>query len=129
MASGSSRVLIADDEPQLLRVLVRALEKDGYAVVTAHDGDEAIRVFLKAPDEICAVVIDAAIGPHGAASVLTTVARERPELCVVLTSGDQLSDTLRDLLVDHDGIFLRKPFPPSALLRAVEHSMSEGDVE
>jgi two-component system response regulator AdeR len=127
VAFGSSRVLIADDEPQLLRVLVRALEKGGYSVATANDGVEAISAFRAAPDEISAVVIDAAIGPHGAAHVLTTVARERQRLSVVITSGDQLSDSLRSLLIAHNGIFLRKPFPPSALLGAVKDSLIEED--
>jgi DNA-binding NtrC family response regulator len=127
VAPGSPRVLIADDEPQLLRVLVRALEKSGYSVVTANDGVEAISAFRAAPDEISAVVIDAAIGPHGAAHVLTTVARQRQRLSVVITSGDQLSDSLRSLLIAHNGIFLRKPFPPSALLGAVKDSLIEED--
>ena len=44
MVSGSPRVLIAADEPQLLRVRVRALEKSGISIVSASDG-----VFLRKP--------------------------------------------------------------------------------
>jgi two-component system cell cycle sensor histidine kinase/response regulator CckA len=128
VASGPSRVLIADDEPQLLRVLVLALEKSGYSVVTANNGVEAISVFQAAPSEISAIVVDAAIGPHGAANVLTTIAKECPRLRVVITSGDQLSDSLRSVLLAHDGLFLRKPFPPSALLCALNDALiQEGD--
>ena len=127
MVLGSPRILIADDEPQLLQVLVRALERGGCSVVTATDGVAAISAFRAAPDEISAVVIDAAIGPHGAAHVLTSVAKERPRLNVVITSGDQLSDSLRSLLIAHNGTFLHKPFPPSALLDAVKDSLTEED--
>ena len=40
-----SRVLVADDEPQLLRLMLRVLERGGYAVRTARDGSEAVRAF------------------------------------------------------------------------------------
>jgi hypothetical protein len=61
--------------------------------------------------------------------VLTTVAKERPELGIVITSGDQLSDSLRVLLLAHNGIFLRKPFAPSALLCVVENSLAQEGAE
>ncbi|HXV37027.1 MAG TPA: response regulator, partial [Myxococcota bacterium] len=92
---GSPRVLIADDESQLLRVLVRAFEKHGYSVVAATDGKLAIDLLRRADAAIDAIVLDAAIGPGGAGGVLEVVAAERPALAVVVTSGDQLPSPLR----------------------------------
>jgi two-component system, OmpR family, alkaline phosphatase synthesis response regulator PhoP len=37
------KVLIADDEPDILELLAYALEKDGYEVITAHDGEETLK--------------------------------------------------------------------------------------
>jgi len=124
---GSPCVLVADDEPQLLRVLVRVLEKSGYPVVTATDAPNAISAFRAAPDEINVVVLDGAIDPHGANEVLQSILDERPQVGVVITSGDRISDSLRSLMLSNDGIFLRKPFAPSALLRAVEDSLIKED--
>jgi DNA-binding NtrC family response regulator len=118
---------VADDEPQLLRVLVRVLEKSGYPVMTATDAPKAISAFRAAPDKINVVVLDGAIDPHGAGEVLEAVVKERPQVGVVITSGDRISDSLRSLMLSNDGIFLRKPFPPSALLRAVEDSLIKED--
>ncbi len=42
MESKGRRVLIADDEPDILEILKYNLEKEGYIVVTAKDGDEAL---------------------------------------------------------------------------------------
>jgi len=114
------RVLIAEDESQLLRVLVRVLEKRGYAVVSAADGKTAIDVLRKTPSEIDTIVLDAAIGPDGAGAVLEVLAAEQPQTGVILTSGAELSDSLRS------GVFLLKPFPPSALVEAVERSLANG---
>jgi two-component system cell cycle sensor histidine kinase/response regulator CckA len=121
-----SRVLIAEDEPQLLRVLVRVLEKRGYAVVSAADGKTAIDVLRKTPSEIDSIVLDAAIGPDGAGAVLDVLAAEQPQIRMILTSGAELSDSLRSRLRANDGFFLLKPFPPSALVEAVERSLANG---
>jgi CheY-like chemotaxis protein len=121
-----SRVLIAEDEPQLLRVLVRVLEKRGYAVVSAADGKTAIDVLRKTPSEIDSIVLDAAIGPDGAGAVLDVLAAEQPQIRMILTSGAELSDSLRSRLRASDGFFLLKPFPPSALIEAVERSLANG---
>jgi two-component system cell cycle sensor histidine kinase/response regulator CckA len=120
------RVLIAEDESQLLRVLVRVLEKRGYAVVSAADGKTAIDVLRKTPSEIDSIVLDAAIGPDGAGAVLDVLAAEQPQIRMILTSGAELSDALRSRLRANDGFFLLKPFPPSALVEAVERSLANG---
>ena len=41
---------------------------------------------------------------------------------LILTSGDILDEPLKQLMVEHSAVFLRKPFPPEALLRALEES-------
>jgi CheY-like chemotaxis protein len=120
------RVLIAEDESQLLRVLVRVLEKRGYPVVSAADGKTAIDVLRKTPSEIDAIVLDAAIGPDGAGAVLEVLAAEQPQIRVILTSGAELSDSLRSRLRASDGSFLLKPFPPSVLVEAIERQPSTG---
>ena len=43
------KVLIADDEPDILEILKYNLLKEGYQVVTAKDGDEAIAAHVLAP--------------------------------------------------------------------------------
>jgi DNA-binding NtrC family response regulator len=120
-------VLIADDEPQLLRLMERVLQRAHYEVLTARDGDEALRASVERGHEIGTVVLDAAIVPNGAGEVLEAVCREDDPVAVVLTSGDSLAEPLSALLREHEGVFLRKPFPPNALLRAVADSQIRGD--
>lgn len=121
-AAAASRVLVADDDPQILRLVARLLERGGFAVERAADGEEALRRFRAAPGSIGVVVLDAAIAPGGAAPLLEEMARLAPDLGVVLTSGDVLRGEQRALLAEHGGVFLRKPFAPDALLRAVADS-------
>jgi len=125
--TGSPRVLIADDEPQLLRVLVRVLEKQGYDVVSAPDGNTTIDILRKASVAIDTVVLDAAIGPAGAEAVLEVLAAEQPRVGLIVTSGAQVAESLRARLRERNGLFLLKPFPPNALVEAVERSLAKGD--
>ncbi len=123
------RILVADDESQLLRVLVRVLEKQGYTVISAQEGKAAVEALREAPEAIDVIVIDAAIDPEGAGPVLEVVAEEQPQIGVIVTSGDQLADPLRSRLLANNGIFLLKPFLPSALVEAVEDSIVNGVAE
>ncbi len=121
----SPRILIADDESQLLRVLTRVLETQGYTVISAREGKAALEALRKAPEAIDAIVIDAAIDPEGAGPVLEVVAEEQPQIGVIVTSGDQLSNSLRSRLLASNGVFLLKPFLPSAFVEAVEASLAK----
>ena len=125
MVANSPRILIADDELQLLRVLVRVVENQGYTVISVLDGKAAVEAFRKAPEAIDAIVIDAAIGPEGAGPVLEAIAAERPQVGVIVTSGDQLPSALRSRLLASNGTFLLKPFLPSALEEAVEDALTK----
>jgi DNA-binding NtrC family response regulator len=120
-------VLVADDEEQLLRLCIRVLGKQGYAVLTARDGDEAVRIFSGHSQGIRAMVIDATLPPKGAASVLAEISPLPDDVGVIFTSGDELSAPMREALLAKQGVFLRKPFAAAALARAVQDSLkSEG---
>ena len=49
----------------------------------------------------------------------------RDDLQVILTSGDELPDPLRDRLSACGGVFLRKPFSPKTMVRAVRDALGE----
>jgi DNA-binding NtrC family response regulator len=119
-------VLVADDEPRLLRLLERLLTRAGYDVMTARDGDEAARVYREHGGAIGVAVLDAAIAPHGSAALLDSLPEGREGPGVVLTSGGALDEMLGAALLRHRGVFLHKPFAPAALLQAVEATLLEG---
>jgi two-component system KDP operon response regulator KdpE len=125
----SPRILIADDESQLLRVLTRVLETQGYTVISAREGKAALEALRRAPEGIDAIVIDAGIDPEGAGPVLEVVAEEQPQIGVIVTSGDQLPSSLQSRLLASNGVFLLKPFLPSAFVEAIEGSLAKGVAE
>jgi CheY-like chemotaxis protein len=120
-------VLVAEDERQLRRLIERLLVQAGYEVLIARDGDEALASVAAHGARIGIAVLDAAILPRGAGQVLEALGKQGREIGVVLISGDALEGDLHRYMLDCDGIFLHKPFPPSALLRAVEDSLVKGE--
>ncbi|HYO20754.1 MAG TPA: response regulator transcription factor, partial [Flavisolibacter sp.] len=81
MESKGRKVLIADDEPDILEILKYNLEKEGYAVVTAKDGDEALdKSKLSQPDLI---VLD-----------MMMPKKRGMEVCELLRAQSQFRDTL-----------------------------------
>ena len=105
----------------------RVLERAGYEVLEAPDGVLALEAFSKHGDRIAVAVLDAAIAPRGCEEILDRIVGERPEVGIVIASGDALDDVTHARLVACDGVFLRKPFAPEALLRAVEDSLVKED--
>ena len=112
-------LLVVDDEPQLLRLLVRVFEKHGSRVLPAESVPEADRVLAAHADEIDALVLDVIVPPAGVDPLLSRMESLRDDVGVVLTSGDELRPVLKRRLEALGGVFLRKPFSPAALLTAV----------
>jgi DNA-binding NtrC family response regulator len=115
---GAATVLVADDEMRLLRLMERVLASQGHAVLTARDGDEALRCFEAHRGEVEVAVLDASIVPEGAGRVVEALLALHPDLGIVVTSGGLREDdspALRRAGV----LWLPKPFSADALARAV----------
>ena len=61
MAESGARILLVDDEEAILKLLRFPLEKEGYQVVTARDGDEALETFTR--EDFDLVILDIML-PH-----------------------------------------------------------------
>jgi two-component system cell cycle sensor histidine kinase/response regulator CckA len=118
-ASTLTSVLVADDDDQLLQLCSRLLTRAGYVVLRASDSDEALRVFHENSASICSVVLDATLEPGGAAALFEEMARVRDDLHAIFTGGEAPAPPLRELIENQRGVFLHKPFPGAALVRAV----------
>lgn len=110
-------VLVADDDEAVRRLLCRSLNRAGYAVVTATDGDEAERVAREARPDIA--LIDMMMPRKSGVEVLRDLAGEMPGMGIFMISGaGDRTDALACLglgAVD----YLLKPFDLSAVAQAI----------
>jgi two-component system response regulator ChvI len=116
------RILIVDDEPQLLRLIGRVLSRGGYEVQDAVDGKSAREAIAAAPPKLA--IIDLSVPPEGGAALMRELQGAVPGICIVLTSGGDLGTELRFELAAAGGSFLRKPFAPRVLSEMVSRSLA-----
>jgi len=107
------RVLVIEDEPDLLEALEKALREEGYAVDTAQDGQEGL--FKATSWEYDALILDIMLPKLDGWSVLGELRRSKVTPVLVLTARDAVGDRVRGLDTGADD-YLVKPFQLSELL-------------
>ena len=116
---GHETILLVEDDASLRRTATRVLEKHGYTVVTATDGQDALSLVRSrpaAPDLIISdVVMPRASGPQLLAALRAAGATPR----MLFTSGYTARDVHERSLLEHDVPFLAKPWTIDDLLRKV----------
>jgi DNA-binding response OmpR family regulator len=114
MSEGAT-VLIADDEPHLLRLVKFRLEREGYHVLTATDGDEALDLARRQQPDLC--VLDVMMPKRSGFDVLREL-RSDPQLAdikvIMLTARAQDHDVDAGFSLGADD-YISKPFSPQEL--------------
>jgi DNA-binding response OmpR family regulator len=107
------RVLVIEDEPDLLKALVQALREEGYAADQAADGREGL--FKAEGCEYQAIVLDLLLPGLDGLEVLRRLRKSRKTPVLILTARDGVSDRVRGLDSGADD-YIVKPFALSELL-------------
>lgn len=123
----SRTVLVVDDEAPLLRLMTRLVEKAGRPALGAATGAEARALFEDHAEAIGLVLLDVTMPDgDGAERLLPEFVAVRPDLEVIVTSGEALPEPLAAELTRVGGHYIRKPFTPRALQALLEADPSSG---
>ncbi len=125
IAGGHECVLLAEDEPAVRRLARAALERHGYRVLEACDGDEAVALFEQHRDGIDGVVVDLAMPRRNGLDVIAAVRASARRIPVVLMSGQGGLDG--DVALPERVIALGKPFRPDELASAVRRALDSAE--
>ena len=101
------RILIVEDEPDLLRSLTQALQEEGYAVDCASDGESGL--FNAQNYDYDGVVLDVMLPKLDGWEVLRRLRKTKKTPVLMLTARDQLKDRVRGLDIGADD-YVVKPF-------------------
>lgn len=107
------RLLVVEDEPDLLSSLARALREEGYAVDTAADGEEGI--YKAQSSDYDAVILDVMLPKLDGWEILRKLRETKKTPVLMLTARDQARDRVRGLDTGADD-YVVKPFDLSELL-------------
>ncbi|MDB4890148.1 MAG: domain S-box protein [Gemmatimonadetes bacterium] len=120
---GVETVLVVEDETPVREIAQRVLTRQGYVVLTAASGAEALALSATFSSPIHLVVSDAVMPGMGGAEVLKRLQAERPRLKALLMSGYTDDEIVRRGIVSSTVRFIQKPFEPTDLARAVRDAL------
>ena len=114
--TSKGRILVADDDPAILRLVRAILEKEGFVVITARDGKEAYKA-LQESTGITAAVFDVVM-PHIPGPELVRYMKTEKRFMnipVMMMTAEQDPKLSRDSFAAGAVVFLPKPFTTAQL--------------
>jgi PAS domain S-box-containing protein len=116
---GREIVLLVEDEPLVRELALITLKTNGYTVLEAGTGDEAIRILLRYHGDIDLLATDIVL-PGGSGPELAVSLRSQfPKMKILYMSGYTDDAVVRHGILDAEVAFLQKPYTPQSLLKKV----------
>jgi two-component system, cell cycle sensor histidine kinase and response regulator CckA len=117
-------VLFVDDEEQQLKAMQRFLESEGYKVLGAKDGREAVETFKRHKDEIAIAVLDLGLPKLGGWQAFQEMREVRPELKVLVASGFVSAELEAEIAQGKLGEIIEKPYRLDEILEKISAAIN-----
>jgi PAS domain S-box-containing protein len=121
---GSETVLLVEDEESVRHMAQEILQMNGYSVLDASNGNEAVKVSEKHSGIIDLMVTDVVMPQLGGRELAEKLALTRPEMRVLYMSGYTDDAIVRHGVLDGRASFLEKPFTPDAFTRKIREVLT-----
>src|SRR5712691_11879200 len=116
---GTETVLLVEDAAAVRAVAKQVLERQGYTVLEAPDGDVALHVAHKHRGPIHLLLTDVVMPVLSGRPLAEQLARVRPDIKVLYASGYTDDSVVRHGILEAGTAYLQKPFTPDSLARKV----------
>jgi PAS domain S-box-containing protein len=113
------KILVVDDESLVRDVAARILQRQGFEVMTAASGEEAVTLYEKFGTAISLVLLDLTMPEMDGEAVYGEIRRLNPKAQILLMSGYSEKSAMQNLGALGIAGFLHKPFRPNELVRKV----------
>jgi CheY-like chemotaxis protein len=117
-------ILLAEDESLVRRVVARILERAGYRVFSAANGQEALAMCDGIEGGIDVLVSDVVMPGIGGKELATRMMAKFPDLKVLFMTGYTDDEILRKGILDQSRALILKPFAPEDFLRCLREILS-----
>jgi CheY-like chemotaxis protein len=123
-AMNSETILIVDDEEMLRDILYESLVEEGYHVLSASDGIEALKIYAEKKDTIALVITDLGMPHMGGEELFGKLRAMNPAVKVIISSGFLDTSTRSDLLRKGIQDVLTKPYRFDVIFSTVRRIIS-----
>lgn len=116
---GTETVLVIEDEEMIREIAQRVLEKWGYTVLVATDGQEGVEIFQQEQEHIALILLDVMMPRMNGDRALAEIRRISPDIKVIVSSGYGTTPQLE--AIEKFGVSgkVSKPYRPIELAKAV----------
>ncbi len=123
---GSETILLVEDEEAVRGLTCRILEKQGYRVIPAQHGRDAMEIAIKEEGRIDLVLTDVVMPGMNGRGLVERLTGIRPTIKSLYMSGYTDDDIIRRGFIEPSKSFLQKPFTSDGLLQTVRKVLDEG---
>jgi PAS domain S-box-containing protein len=124
-SGGSETVLLVEDEPAVRNLARRALQRYGYKVLEAPDGETAMALAREARDPIALLLTDVVMPGMSGRDLAQRLTEERRAMRVLYTSGYPDTVGLTEEVEEASVAYLSKPYTPEDLARKVREVLDD----
>ena len=125
MSDSPVKILLVEDEPPLLQLIEKYLQRLGFQVETHLKSFDALRNFEAAPNGYDMVIADLGMPDLPGDTLLTRMLEIRPDLRILVCSGSPFFIENLPRSLQQQVAFLQKPFVPKMLAEAVQNLLKE----
>ena len=124
VAERPKRLLVVDDEAMLREILKNFLEQEGYEVVAAAAGEEALQICSRPGENIDAVILDMTLPGIDGMETFNGLKAINDQIKVVIATGDPYRQSVHDLMRQGASGMLSKPFRPQHLSEVIKQVLA-----
>lgn len=125
IAGDRELILIVDDEPNVCLLAQMILCEQGYKVITAYDGNQALDLFDKIGRHVGLVILDFIIPGRDGEAIFYQLKQRDPNVAVLLSSGYAEHPRLALMLAKGLAGFIAKPYSRQRLLDQVRSTLDQ----
>ena len=122
-AKHPARLLLVDDDPGILGSLRELLRHSGFKLTSASSGHEAQQHLVQEPFDL--VLLDQCLPDMSGLDVMDFINQQGIDTNIIVISGDMEIDSAIGALERGAFNFLRKPFPPEALIKTIHNALQK----
>jgi CheY-like chemotaxis protein len=121
---GTETVLLAEDDASVRRLIKEVLEKNGYTVVEAADGEEAVRVFAENRDKIDILLLDIIMPKMKGTEAHEEIIKMDSKIKALFMSGYAEEVLYRKGITEKGLDLLSKPVSPNNILKSIREALN-----
>ena len=125
---GNETIMVVEDDTTVRQVMVETLQSQGYRVLEAMDGSEALEIFALSADQIDLIISDIVMPRVNGVEFYMKILKSKPDVKFIFISGYSDNDILSQAdLINIE--FVQKPFKLNELLKRIRRVLNNANVK